>query len=42
VSAGLVVFGFFAEVLDQPPLEGVRGELLRAVERRLARSERPR
>jgi Fe-S cluster assembly protein SufD len=33
----LVVFGFFAEVLDQLPLEGVRGELLRAVERRLAR-----
>jgi hypothetical protein len=31
VSAGLVVFGFFAEVLDQLPL---------AVERRLARSER--
>ena len=33
----LVVFGFFAEVLDQLPLEGVRGELLRAVERKLAR-----
>ncbi|HEX8244399.1 MAG TPA: Fe-S cluster assembly protein SufD [Longimicrobium sp.] len=33
----LVVFGFFAEVLDQLPMEGVRGELLRAVERKLAR-----
>ncbi|HEU0054657.1 MAG TPA: Fe-S cluster assembly protein SufD [Longimicrobium sp.] len=32
----LVVFGFFAEVLEQLPLEGVRGELLRAVERKLA------
>jgi Fe-S cluster assembly protein SufD len=33
----LVVFGFFAEVLDQLEHEGVRGELLRAVERKLAR-----
>lgn len=33
----LVVFGFFSEVLDQLPLEGVRAELLRAVERKLAR-----
>jgi Fe-S cluster assembly protein SufD len=33
----LVVFGFFSEVLDQLPLEGVRSELLRAVERKLAR-----
>ena len=33
----LVVFGFFAEVLDQLPIEGVRNELLRAVERKLAR-----
>ena len=32
----LVVFGFFAEVLDQLPLEGVRAELLRVVERKLA------
>ena len=34
----LVVFGFFAEVLDQLPLEGVRQELVRAVEGKLARS----
>lgn len=34
----LVVFGFFAEVLDQLPLEGVRAELLRTVERKLAPS----
>jgi Fe-S cluster assembly protein SufD len=34
----LVVFGFFAEVLDQLPLEGVRAELLRVVERKLAPS----
>ena len=33
----LVVFGFFAEVLEQLPLEDVRAELLRYVERRLAR-----
>lgn len=33
----LVVFGFFAEVLDQLPMEGVRTELLHAVERKLAR-----
>ncbi|HEX8904049.1 MAG TPA: SufD family Fe-S cluster assembly protein, partial [Longimicrobiaceae bacterium] len=33
----LVVFGFFAEVLDQLPMENVRGELLAAVERKLAR-----
>ena len=32
----LVVFGFFSEVLDQLPLEGVRAELLRAVEGKLA------
>jgi Fe-S cluster assembly protein SufD len=36
----LVVFGFFAEVLDQLPHEGVRRELLRAVERKLARRAR--
>jgi Fe-S cluster assembly protein SufD len=34
----LVVFGFFSEVLDQLPLEGVRAELLRVVERKLAPS----
>jgi Fe-S cluster assembly protein SufD len=33
----LVVFGFFAEVLDQLEHRGVRAELLRAVERKLAR-----
>jgi Fe-S cluster assembly protein SufD len=33
----LVVFGFFAEVLDQLHHAGVRGELLRAVQRKLAR-----
>ena len=33
----LVVFGFFAEVLDQLAHAGVRGELLRAVQRKLAR-----
>jgi Fe-S cluster assembly protein SufD len=33
----LVVFGFFAEVLDQLPMDGVREELLRVVERKLAR-----
>jgi Fe-S cluster assembly protein SufD len=33
----LVVFGFFAEVLEQLPSEGVRTELLQAVERKLAR-----
>ncbi|HEX6746049.1 MAG TPA: Fe-S cluster assembly protein SufD [Longimicrobium sp.] len=33
----LVVFGFFAEVLDQLPMEGVRRELLATVERKLAR-----
>jgi Fe-S cluster assembly protein SufD len=33
----LVVFGFFAEVLDQLPMQGVRAELLQAVERKLAR-----
>ena len=32
----LVVFGFFGEVLEQLPLEGVRRELLRVVERKLA------
>ena len=32
----LVVFGFFGEVLEQLPLEGVRQELLRVVERKLA------
>jgi Fe-S cluster assembly protein SufD len=32
----LVVFGFFGEVLEQLPLEGVRQELLRTVERKLA------
>ena len=32
----LVVFGFFGEVLEQLPMEGVRAELLRAVERKLA------
>ncbi len=32
----LVVFGFFGEVLEQLPLDGVRQELLRAVERKLA------
>ena len=31
----LVVFGFFAEVLEQLPLEAVRRELLSAVERKL-------
>jgi Fe-S cluster assembly protein SufD len=31
----LVVFGFFGEVLEQLPLEGVRQELLRVVERKL-------
>jgi Fe-S cluster assembly protein SufD len=35
IAVRLVVFGFFSEVLDQLPLEGVRGELLRAVERKL-------
>jgi Fe-S cluster assembly protein SufD len=34
----LVVFGFFGEVLEQLPLEGVRQELLRVVERKLAPS----
>ncbi|HEX8454808.1 MAG TPA: Fe-S cluster assembly protein SufD [Longimicrobium sp.] len=33
----LVVFGFFGEVLEQLPLEGVRAELVRAVELKLAR-----
>jgi Fe-S cluster assembly protein SufD len=33
----LVVFGFFAEVLDQLAHAGVRAELLRAVQRKLAR-----
>lgn len=33
----LVVFGFFAEVLDQLPMDDVREELLRAVRRKLAR-----
>jgi Fe-S cluster assembly protein SufD len=32
----LVVFGFFGEVLEQLPLEGVKQELLRVVERKLA------
>jgi Fe-S cluster assembly protein SufD len=32
----LVVFGFFGEVLEQLPLEGVRQELVRAVEGKLA------
>jgi len=32
----LVVFGFFGEVLEQLPLPGVREELVRAVERKLA------
>ena len=32
----LVVFGFFGEVLEQLPLEGVKQELLRTVERKLA------
>lgn len=36
----LVVFGFFGEVLEQLPYEGVRGELLRAVERKLAASRK--
>ncbi|MDQ3388277.1 MAG: Fe-S cluster assembly protein SufD, partial [Gemmatimonadota bacterium] len=31
----LVVFGFFGEVLQQLPLDGVRAELLRAVEQKL-------
>jgi Fe-S cluster assembly protein SufD len=31
----LVVFGFFGEVLEQLPLEGVKQELLRVVERKL-------
>jgi Fe-S cluster assembly protein SufD len=31
----LVIFGFFGEVLDQLELEGVRGELLRAIETKL-------
>ena len=35
IAVRLVVFGFFSEVLDQLPLEGVRNELLRAVERKL-------
>jgi Fe-S cluster assembly protein SufD len=35
----LVVFGFFAEVLDQLPMEEVREELLRAVKGKLARRE---
>jgi Fe-S cluster assembly protein SufD len=35
VAVRLVVFGFFSEVLGQLPLDGVRGELLRAVERKL-------
>ncbi|HEX2078919.1 MAG TPA: Fe-S cluster assembly protein SufD [Longimicrobium sp.] len=34
----LVVFGFFGEVLEQLPLEGVRQELLRVVERKLGTS----
>ncbi|HEX2091806.1 MAG TPA: Fe-S cluster assembly protein SufD [Longimicrobiaceae bacterium] len=34
----LVVFGFFGEVLEQLPLPGVREELMRAVERKLARA----
>lgn len=34
----LVVFGFFSEVLEQLPLEGVKQELLRVVEAKLARS----
>jgi Fe-S cluster assembly protein SufD len=33
----LVVFGFFGEVLEQLPMQGVRNELLHAVERKLAR-----
>jgi Fe-S cluster assembly protein SufD len=36
----LVVFGFFGEVLDQLPLEGVRQELVRAVEAKLATGSR--
>jgi Fe-S cluster assembly protein SufD len=35
IAVRLVVFGFFSEVLDQLPLDGVREELLRAVERKL-------
>lgn len=35
----LVVFGFFAEVLEQVELEGVRDELLAVVERKLAAHE---
>jgi Fe-S cluster assembly protein SufD len=35
IAVRLVVFGFFSEVLDQLPLDGVRAELLRAVERKL-------
>jgi Fe-S cluster assembly protein SufD len=35
IAIRLVVFGFFSEVLDQLPLDGVRAELLRAVERKL-------
>lgn len=35
----LVVFGFFSEVLDQLPMDDVRQELLRAVQRKLARRE---
>jgi Fe-S cluster assembly protein SufD len=34
----LVVFGFFAEVLEQLESEGVRGELLRAVQGKLQRT----
>jgi Fe-S cluster assembly protein SufD len=37
----LVVFGFFGEVLDQLPLEGVKAELVRAVEEKLARRALP-
>lgn len=36
----LVVFGFFGEVLDQLPLDGVRAELVRAVERKLEAGRR--
>ena len=31
----LVIFGFFGEVLEQLELEEVRGELVRAIERKL-------
>lgn len=36
----LVIFGFFGEVLDQLDLEGVRSELLRAIEHKLNTSRK--